>query len=228
MSKPVSTPTKPAPLPLKTTAAIITADTAIRSLYGSLRKTIVGGEYLAAQQASGKGFILAIFHCNVLLAPIIHRGSAIMVMVSMSHDGDVIAGVVERLGNVPVRGSSSKEGRKALSQMISSLRAGKGAAITPDGPLGPYMKIKAGVVAMAQRTGVPIIPMHYEADRSWHLSSWDRHVVPKPFSRLFVRYGEPIMIPAELSQEQQLSHLVQAERQILANVTACRKLAGQA
>lgn len=147
-----------------------------------------------------------------------------MVMVSMSRDGDVIAGVVERLGNLAVRGSSSKEGRKALKDIIHHLRGGGSAAITPDGPLGPYMKLKSGVIAMAQRAQVPIIPMHYEADRRWQLSSWDRHTVPKPFARLVVRYGEPITIPAELSGEDFNRRVVEAEREILSNVRLCRGL----
>lgn len=149
-------------------------------------------------------------------------------MVSLSRDGDIISGVVERLGNIPVRGSSSKEGRRALAAMITALSEGKCAAITPDGPLGPYMKLKSGVVAMAQKAGVPIIPCHYEADRQWQLPSWDRQLVPKPFSTLTVRYGEPIPVPKELSYDEFEAHLVKVERAVLANVRACRKAAGRA
>lgn len=206
-------------------ATIWTVDALIRSLFASLKIDYIGRDQLDALHAEGQGYILAIWHCNVLLSPIIHRGLGIMVMVSMSRDGDIISGVVERMGNIPVRGSSSREGRRALSQMIRSLEAGGSAAITPDGPLGPYMKLKSGVVAMAQSAGVPIIPCHYEVDRCWQMSSWDRQVVPKPFANLTVRYGTPMTVAPDLPPEEFDAEVIRVERQILANVRACRALA---
>lgn len=217
----IAATTKP---PLSTTAAIHLAHGVIRGLYRTLNITIVGKDQVLERQRLSQGYILGIWHCNVLLSPIIERDTGTMVMVSTSRDGDIISGVVAKLGNVPVRGSSSKGGRRALSEMVSRLRGGQCAAITPDGPLGPYMKLKSGVVAMAQRAGVPIIPLHYEADQPWRLSSWDRQAIPRPFSRLFVRYGTPVTIAKDLSPMDFDRAVVAVERAMLANVVACRQL----
>lgn len=219
MSKPATTN-----LPLSTRVAIHLAYGLIRGLYLTLPKTIIGHDHIAKQRRDSRGYILALWHANTLLAPITERGSGVMVMVSPSRDGDIISGVVEKLGNKPLRGSSSKGGGQALVKIIRHLRAGHSAAITPDGPLGPYMKLKSGVVAMAQKTAVPIIPMHYELSRAWRLSSWDRQPIPQPFSKIYIRYGEPIRVPANLARDQFNAMVVSVEEALLANVRACRQL----
>lgn len=218
MSKPATTS-----LPFSTTIAIHLAYGIIRGLYSTLNIKVTGKEHILQQRRSGEGYVLALWHCNVLLTPIIERDSGVMVMVSTSRDGDIISGVVEKLGNQPVRGSSSKGGRRVLGEIITRMREGQSAAITPDGPLGPYMKLKSGVVVMAQRAGVPIIPFHYEPDSSWRLSSWDRQPIPKPFSKLYVRYGAPLRLPADPDDFN--ASVIRAEQALLANVRACRQWA---
>ena len=89
-----------------------------------------------------------------------------------------------------------------MKQLIKLLEQKTSVAITPDGPLGPPEKIQSGVVLLAKYSGVPIIPWHYEASRQWRLKSWDRHKIPKPFTTVVESYGEPFLVPKDLSSEE--------------------------
>ena len=89
-----------------------------------------------------------------------------------------------------------------MKQLIKLLEQKTSVAITPDGPLGPPEKIQSGVVLLAKYSGVPIIPWHYEADSQWRLKSWDRHKIPKPFTSVVESYGEPFLVPNDLSSEE--------------------------
>jgi lysophospholipid acyltransferase (LPLAT)-like uncharacterized protein len=75
--------------------------------------------------------------------------------------------------------------------MVRALDAGKEIAITPDGPRGPARKFAPGALVAAQRSGRPILPVGVSVDRAWRLRSWDRFMIPKPFARVTIAYGEP-------------------------------------
>lgn len=124
-----------------------------------------------------------------------HRGQAISIVVSEAQDGQHLAEYASALGYRLVRGSSTRGGARALLGAVRELQAGYTVAFTPDGPRGPRREIKPGVVVAAQRGGGLIVPLHAAADRAWRLGSWDRFVVPKPFARVKVLYGEPFGIP---------------------------------
>ena len=93
---------------------------------------------------------------------------------------------------------SSRGGRKALAAMIADLAEHPFAVHVVDGPRGPRGVIKAGLISMAQLSGVPIVPVAISVTRAWVLKSWDRFLIPKPFSTVFVRWGAPIAVPASL------------------------------
>jgi lysophospholipid acyltransferase (LPLAT)-like uncharacterized protein len=114
------------------------------------------------------------------------------IMISRSRDGAMIAGVARRSGWRPVRGSSSKGGQAALKKMISHLERFRLAGHIVDGPRGPAGEVKAGVIRMAQATGAVIVPFYVSADRRWLFNSWDRFLLPKPFSRVTLRFEAPI------------------------------------
>lgn len=120
------------------------------------------------------------------------------VMISRSWDGDLIADVYRRLNFRPIRGSNSRGGREALSEMVASLAEHPFAVHILDGPRGPRGVIKAGLIRMAQFSRAPIVPVHISVNRAWVLKSWDRFLVPKPFSKVTVRWDEPIPVPADL------------------------------
>ena len=113
-------------------------------------------------------------------------------MISQSRDGDLISGVANRVGWHTPRGSSSRGGKEAMTAMISHLKEyGFGAHIL-DGPTGPMGKVKSGVIKMARETGAIVVPFYARADHAWFFNSWDRFMLPKPFSRVWIRFGEGI------------------------------------
>ncbi len=123
-----------------------------------------------------------------------YRGS---LMISKSSDGEVIAGIARRSGFYPVRGSSSRGGRPALAEMIQRLQETGLAAHILDGPGGPRGVVKAGVIQLASASGAAIVPFYTSADRAWYLNSWDRFMLPKPFARVTIRFGD--LIPCHVA-----------------------------
>jgi hypothetical protein len=136
-----------------------------------------------------------LWHETILMSVWYHRDQDVRVMISASRDGELISRIAHFFGYVPVRGSSSRGGREALSELISHLKGGHRCAITPDGPRGPRREIKMGVVNLARMTGCPVVPFAFAAEHCWRLKSWDKFIIPKPFSRAVFVYGNPIWVP---------------------------------
>jgi lysophospholipid acyltransferase (LPLAT)-like uncharacterized protein len=113
-------------------------------------------------------------------------------MISQSADGALIAGVARQMGWKTVRGSSSRGGLKAMFGIIEHVREHRLAGHIVDGPRGPIGVIKKGVIHMARETDAMLVPVYAEAPKSWTFRSWDRFFVPKPFSRVCIRFGEMI------------------------------------
>lgn len=125
----------------------------------------------------------------------------IAIMISQSRDGEMIARVVDILGWRSVRGSSSKGGMRALKEIRSLTRQGYRVGHIVDGPQGPFGVIKPGLLTIAQFAGAPIVPAIVSAQRNWIFNSWDRFMVPKPFSRVFIRFTPPINVPRRLDAD---------------------------
>ena len=138
-------------------------------------------------------------------------------MISQSSDGDVIAGIARLSGWYPVRGSSSKDGRKALREMIRRLKTYGLAAHILDGPRGPIGKVKAGAIQLALLGDAVIVPFYVSADRAWFFNSWDRFFIPKPFARVHMRFGSPVRLVRSKSatdfenQRKQLEEMMAVE-----------------
>lgn len=137
--------------------------------------------------------VFAFWHRNLLILMIQRLNSGIAVLVSTSDAGRLVAGPVARLGYVPVRGSSTRKGSRALKQLILLSRE-RSIAITPDGPSGPRGSIQQGVFQLAWLAKVPIVPVTVDCEKEWVFRSWDRFRLPKPFSRIQVHYGNPIYV----------------------------------
>lgn len=114
------------------------------------------------------------------------------IMISQSSDGNIVAGVAERTGWNTVRGSSSTDGMAALKKMIANLKKSKLAAHILDGPRGPSGKVKAGVIRLAHATDAVIVPFSVSAEKAWYFNSWDKFLLPKPFSRVLLHFGKMI------------------------------------
>ncbi len=147
----------------------------------------------ALSRAGGRA-IFASWHQRVVV-PVPHLiRRKVTVMVSRSRDGEYAARLLHAFGLKVVRGSSTHGGIDALSELIQKIMEGRSGGMVIDGPVGPARVAKIGAVFMAQKAGVPIIPLSYGADRCWVLKSWDRFMIPKPFARVILRYEEPIWV----------------------------------
>jgi len=141
--------------------------------------------------------IYPFWHRCVLPATWLFRNENIGVLTSLSRDGEYIARVIRRFGYVAVRGSSSRGGQRGLLEMEAMVKAGGAAAFTIDGPRGPRFVAKKGPVMLARLTGVPITAFYVAVEKPWVLKTWDAMVIPKPFSRAYVRVARYIHVPAE-------------------------------
>jgi lysophospholipid acyltransferase (LPLAT)-like uncharacterized protein len=143
----------------------------------------------------GVPFVYTLWHGRMVLPILAHLHENIVTMASRSKDGEIIARWLTRNGYVPARGSTKKGGRAALQHMIDHVRGGYPAALTVDGPKGPPRVVQPGILRLARETGAWILPFTGAATRPLFLKSWDRYLVPKPFSRCYVGYGEPFPVP---------------------------------
>ena len=123
------------------------------------------------------------------------------IMISQSRDGDIVSDVVARIGWVPVRGSTSRGGKKALQVMIAGVEKYRMAGHIVDGPQGPPHIVKPGLIALASQTGAAICPGYVSYENPWVSNSWDRFMIPKPFSRVLLRAGDFIFIPKDLDEK---------------------------
>jgi hypothetical protein len=137
-------------------------------------------------------------------------------IVSASKDGALVARVLEHFGVEPVRGSTSRRGPQALRELVSQAERGFDLAITPDGPRGPCYEVQEGVIAMAQLTGLPVIPTSYSVNPKYRLKSWDRFQIPLPFASWELRVAEPIRIPREADEEERRRLRAELERRMRA------------
>ncbi|MBU0675576.1 MAG: lysophospholipid acyltransferase family protein [Proteobacteria bacterium] len=170
-----------------------------RLIYGSCRVREIGRENVRLLEAGGRPYIAALWHYGVFF--VVHRSQGLkwVAMVSGSKDGEYIARILKRIGIATVRGSRGKGGIQALKGMTAAIvDEGHNGVIVADGSQGPARKVQAGVILLASRTGVPILPVCCAADRYWAFRSWDRTVLPKPFSRIIMTYGLPLSVPEGL------------------------------
>jgi lysophospholipid acyltransferase (LPLAT)-like uncharacterized protein len=142
-----------------------------------------------------ENYIGALWHNRLLIFPFVLRrffpqrqGAA---LISASRDGDLLADAVQRFGYDVIRGSSSRLGASAILQLTEVLASGRDVVITPDGPRGPAYELGPGIIFLAQKSGTAVLPMNLEYSRSWRLGSWDRFIVPRPFSKVRVLIDEP-------------------------------------
>lgn len=162
----------------------------------TLRRTIVNHEIEQEVDRAGST-ILAFWHGHIFYFAYHYRDRAIPVMMSRSADGEVIARITDAMGFQPVRGSTSKGGTAAFREVLGYLKEGRQTGITPDGPRGPRWKVQRGVIDLARASGSPILPGAFAARPRVVFKSWDRFVLPLPFSRVVVVYGETMRVMPE-------------------------------
>jgi hypothetical protein len=207
-------------------AAIATFGYPILRMLGSTwRWKVSGAEHVEAIHARGLHPIHSCWHGRILPATVYFQRRGIVVITSENYDGEWIARIICKFGYGTARGSTSRGGPKALLQLVRDVQS-KGVAFTLDGPRGPAEVAQPGAVWLAKATGNPLLPFHSEAVSSWTLNSWDRTLIPKPFTTVAMAIGEPIYVARD-ADERRLDESRRALESSLAAARAeCRKLLG--
>ncbi len=174
----------------------------------TLRFEHVVEEGAAVQTPPGRG-IWCFWHQCTFAAGWHFRRFHPYVLISRSFDGELVARTLARLGYRTVRGSSSRGGVAGLLRLRALVERGALVVFPADGPRGPVYETKAGPVKLAQRTGEPIGSFHLQPERAWTLRSWDRFLIPKPFSRVVVAWSRPVAAPETLAGDQALERVRQ-------------------
>jgi lysophospholipid acyltransferase (LPLAT)-like uncharacterized protein len=172
----------------------------------TLRYEINGKPGVTAPEIAPAPVIFALWHNRIFTMPPIWRrtgGKArkSVVLTSASKDGTTLATAMSMFGLGAIRGSSSRRAVSALIGMKKALREGFDVCVTPDGPKGPRYVVQPGVIKIAQSAGAEIIPIHIRYSSAWRLKTWDRFVIPKPFSKVSVIFDTPHRIAPEMDNE---------------------------
>ena len=158
---------------------------------------------MEALKNNGNSGLFLIWHQRMF--PLFYIGQKLdtnmSVIVSASRDGRYAGEMAKYFDFYVIWGSSSNKGAEALREAVEVLKSGKSLGITFDGPQGPPRQGKPGAILAARKTGCPIIPLTYGVDHCWVINSWDRYIIPKPFSKITIKFGEPVFIPDNLSDE---------------------------
>ena len=187
---------------------------ALGTLVGWIMKLITASLRLEVRDLSGVctadprvvPAIYVLWHNRFFVVPpawekLCGRDRKTVTLTSASHDGDVVAHAMAVFGLGAVRGSSSRRGVAALVGLKRTLREGSDVCLTPDGPRGPRYKVQPGVIMLAESSGAPIIPIHVEFTSALRLKTWDRFVIPRPFSRVVLTFAEPHFLPRGMDPE---------------------------
>jgi len=146
-------------------------------------------------KAAGENIIYAFWHGRQFLLFYNHRNAGAVIPASESRDGEIQAGILKYFGFNVVRGSSKRKGERALLGLVDGLRKGRDIALAVDGPRGPIYEAKQGITYLAGKLNKPIVPVSTSAKRFWILEKiWDKYLLPRPFSKGVIVYGEPIIV----------------------------------
>jgi hypothetical protein len=174
----------------------------LRAYFSLIKIKAVNEDIALHRLQSGQKMIAAIWHQRIFIVlgyAKKYGAYAPAVMISQSRDGEMIAKIYSRINFRPVRGSSTRGGKEALAAMVEDLKYNQFAVHVLDGPGGPRGVIKPGLIVMAQLSGVPIVPFYISVNKAWVLNSWDRTLIPKPFSTIVARWDDPIAVPKDLN-----------------------------
>jgi lysophospholipid acyltransferase (LPLAT)-like uncharacterized protein len=146
--------------------------------------------------------VYCFWHQCVLPATFYFRHSHAVILISSSYDGELITRVASRFGYGAVRGSSTRGASEGLRGLKTGIENNRSAIFTADGPRGPIYRTKMGPIKLAQMTGSPVGAFHVQPEYAWTMRSWDRFLVPKPFTRIVVSWAKDMCVPADLPEDQ--------------------------
>jgi lysophospholipid acyltransferase (LPLAT)-like uncharacterized protein len=180
---------------------IIAAGYGFIRLIGPTLRVCISREEGSQQSVGERPLILSFWHACIIPATYLFRDFGIRVMSSNSYDGEYMGRIIHKFGFVAVKGSSSRNAVRALLGLRRALQESWAVAFSIDGPRGPRHKVKPGPVALARSSGVPMSTFHIAVESAWILNTWDRLIIPKPFSRVLMRFGKLIPVPKDSTEE---------------------------
>ena len=166
----------------------------------------------------GEHYILAFWHSRFLMMPYAYFGPRVTIMVSRHRDAEMLVRTLRPFGYDFSRGSTTRGGSAALRDLLRRAAEGSDAAIAPDGPRGPRRRVQPGIIAVARLSGLPILPVTVSAAPARRLGTWDRTVLPCPFSRGLFHYAEPMRVPRRADRDEQ-ERLRQSLEEVLDRIT---------
>lgn len=190
-------------------------------IIGPTLRVCVSREEGAQQTVDQRPLIASFWHACIIPATYMCRDLGVRVMSSNSYDGEYMGRIIRKFGFVAVKGSSSRNAVRALLGLRRALQEGWAVAFSIDGPRGPRHKVKPGPVALARSSGVPLTMFHMAVERAWVLNTWDRLIIPKPFSRVLMRFGKLISVPTDAGDED----LERYEQELQASLDRVREFA---
>lgn len=198
----------------------------IRLWIGTLRYRIhFEGEHVYPADAGRARFIYIFWHETILFMAAFYRQAKAHVLISQHADGELIAQAARHLRVGVVRGSSTRGGAQALLDLLEVSRRSH-LLVTPDGPRGPRRHVQAGLVFVASRTGLPVVPCGIGFTHAWRAPSWDRFAVPLPWTAAECVVGEPIHVPAKLDRRGIDHYMKRIEEEFLRATEKAERLAG--
>jgi len=174
-----------------------TAIVVLRAILLTCRVRYINKEYIDEYFLGDKKVVISTWHRCTIYFMVKYGYLHPMALLSPSKDGDLLADFSKRLGFALARGSSSRGGKQGSEQLVDFLNTGGRIATTvADGPQGPALRAKPGLVRIAQKSGAYLMPLIWSATRVWMFSrAWDRTIIPKPFSRIVISASKPYIIP---------------------------------
>lgn len=173
----------------------------LRSIARTWRFEIRNAAALESLRDQRRPFIFSLWHGQLLPLLWHHRNQGVAVVISEHRDGELVARLALSLGYRLIRGSSTRGAGRALLGLVRELESGNEVAVTPDGPRGPAFRYASGALVAAQRSGAAILPVAAHASSAWRLGSWDRFLIPKPFARVTIAYGQPTEVSAPTARD---------------------------
>lgn len=170
-------------------------------LFWTLRKKQLGGDYYQKLIKSGKPYIVTFWHYSIFCAVISSGTFPAVAMASASRDGEFIVRILNDIGIETVRGSRNRGGIGALKGLLKGVKRGLCPVLVADGSQGPARIAQGGSILMASLTGIPVIPVAWSFKHYKVFRSWDRTVLPLPFSPMVELIGEPLQVPPKLDAE---------------------------
>ena len=186
----------------------------IKFLQWTMRFEELNGERIRGLWERGENGIGAFWHGRLLMTPLVYGGRGLKILISRHRDGELITRTVRHFGLETVRGSSTRGGIAGIKGLVRALQKGYDVAVAPDGPRGPRYKVQPGIIQLAKLSGRPIFPFTFSATPRKVLHTWDRFIIPFPFSRGVFVWGEPIWVDRAEGEEEMKQKALLLERRL--------------